>query len=270
MMLFGGRITYAAQSGDHAEDELTTNEAAEIMAAANAANAAEEQRLLLEQLQKRREALQRQVEALTATASPAVDMAFSNPVAEPKTTVSTPENTKRRKYSAKSSKGPREKKTVNKPMDQLPILTTSGDLPFEIGLHGDETSKPRLMPVFLLPEVSSKAKFIRRIPKEDTAAEAAARKEEKEELMAMKRALNLGDEDLLELEEELKEQARLKAMGMLEEKEEVGLNPVRDAMLADSTNQKLPPIPIPKEKQLPPEVITFFQSCLFFIFLLTL
>jgi len=100
----------------------------------------------------------------------------------------------------------------------MPVITTTGEFPFEVGIRprpppqqqstqslssshdpaavtsavvdsgGLETTSgvKRLLPVFVLPAVPPAARYVRRIPREDTAEEAAARRAEAEELENMK------------------------------------------------------------------------------------
>jgi len=142
---------------------------------------------------------------------------------------------------ASSRAKPLDKGRSTGPLTQVPILTTSGELPFEVGLQSYSfahatpafpsssegtalsiSSRPgcssvdggagpgvnsssggqRIMPVFSLPTVGAEAKFVRRIPREDTAAEKAAREAEAAELLAMKEALGVTDTDLWDLEQE--------------------------------------------------------------------
>jgi hypothetical protein len=101
----------------------------------------------------------------------------------------------------------------------MPVITTTGEFPFEVGIRprpqqqsaqqqqfphdpavtsavvdsgGSETTSgvKRLLPVFVLPAVPPAARYVRRIPREDTAEEAAARRAEAEELENMKAILS--------------------------------------------------------------------------------
>eukprot|EP00968_Pinguiococcus_pyrenoidosus_P000752 scaffold47_cov258-Pinguiococcus_pyrenoidosus.AAC.79 len=84
-------------------------------------------------------------------------------------------------------------------LEVLPVLANSGEPAFEVGL---KELNP-LLPVFKLPRVSTDASFIQRLPREDTAVERKAKEREQEEVLLMKEALQISDEELDDLEKAL-------------------------------------------------------------------
>lgn len=303
-LVFGGRVFHTKEPSedDAARSALATKGPAELEAAAAAAAAEEAQRVLLEKLWARREALRSQMSELQDVAGPAARTLFSSSATPPPAADGQPStqsteppskntvgagprgrsNASGATVQGTSAKRPRRtqqptgpaarrsasggagslttaaghtpssvqqgRKAQNGrapstgPLTQVPILTTSGELPFEVGLQsysfahatpafpgsseGKDSSinsRPgysnayggpggsssnsnsggqRIMPVFSLPAVGAEAKFVRRIPREDTAAEKAAREAEAAELLAMKEALGVTDTDLWDLEQE--------------------------------------------------------------------
>jgi len=95
--------------------------------------------------------------------------------------------------------------------DLLPILASSGETVFEVGLNpppghtkkGDKSSTQRppehLLPVFRLPAVTS-TDFINRIPRSDNDMEKELRRREEEEFEVMKQKLGLSTAEILEME----------------------------------------------------------------------
>ncbi len=254
-----------ATEAERAREELATNGPREIAAAAAAAIAAAEQRLLFEKLQARRDALRKQVEELKHITAPSLDL-FGGPPPRAETSradsrTRTDEGRKRPRNAMKGGSGAYASRSLGSTeparrgtyMAQLPILTTSGQLPFEIGLSGSDggdraatatdshglpgmpaaaAGATRLMPVFSLPAVMGAARFVRRIPRGDTAEEAAARAAEAEAMVAMKHALGLDDAMIKELEAEI----------VRRRDDPAGPGLVQRALREEASGRLLPPI----------------------------
>lgn len=99
--------------------------------------------------------------------------------------------------------------TAKAKYDILPILTSTGESVFEVGLDKpvalsaiSSSSQEHKLPVFRLPTVTS-LEFVNRIPRDDTMYEKALRQREKEEFEYMKKQLGLSTQEIRELEQVL-------------------------------------------------------------------
>ena len=87
----------------------------------------------------------------------------------------------------------------------LPILSSTGDPVFEVGLHSGDGSE-HMLPVFRLPQVGSGSQFLNRMPREALGDEEAQRMHEDEEDEALAASqLGLTEEELAEFDEEVAE-----------------------------------------------------------------
>ena len=294
-VVFGGRIhVHEELTEEHLTElalkDLSKTAPEELEAAAKAAAAVEEQRLLLERLEARRDALRRQVEDLQYANMPNVRPLVSGeaggaagsagassesgsvrrraPTGGGGSAAAERRRGKKRPLPGKGGRagggaaggallGGSGRATNRTRMDTLPILTTTGELPFEIGLEptmstgggggggGGEPGAPvpKAMPVFSLPAVGENVRFVRRIPRPDRPEEARARQAEAMELEHMKVTLGLTDRELMELEAEL---------GV--EPDPYASRNVVQAGMADDMNN-LPPLPLgadPDRAAVPP------------------
>ena len=100
--------------------------------------------------------------------------------------------------------------TAKSRYDILPILTSSGESVFEVGLEGTavqssispSSSQEHRLPVFRLPTVTS-LEFVNRIPRDDSVYEKAQKQREKAEFEHMKKHLGLSTQEIRELEQVL-------------------------------------------------------------------
>ena len=109
------------------------------------------------------------------------------------------------KGSGMNNKGPSIKfPKVRSNIDLMPILTSSGDGVFEVGLnHADSSS--HVLPVFRLPGVDETVTFVNRIPTEPTEAEVKRIEEDRKDEAALASQLGLTEEELAEFEMEVEQ-----------------------------------------------------------------
>jgi hypothetical protein len=87
-------------------------------------------------------------------------------------------------------------------LDLMPVLTSSGEGVFEVGLNSGDGSE-HVLPVFRLPKVNDEVEFVNRIPTEPTKEEMKKMDEEKEDEEMLAAALGLSEEELAEFEMEV-------------------------------------------------------------------
>ena len=93
---------------------------------------------------------------------------------------------------------------VRSNIDLMPMLTSTGDGVFEVGLnHAD--SSGHVLPVFRLPSVDETVTFINRIPTEPTEEEAKRIEEDRKDEEALASQLGLTEEELAEFEMEVEQ-----------------------------------------------------------------
>ena len=124
-----------------------------------------------------------------------------------------------RKYSASSSSSSSPSRhhvgTNNGPPERLslpsvstrvvPILSSTGEPVFEVGLNGSSTAE-HVLPVFRLPQVDeSTANFLNRIPTELTEVQAERELENRQDDEALAESLGLSMEELIEFQMEAAE-----------------------------------------------------------------
>jgi hypothetical protein len=86
----------------------------------------------------------------------------------------------------------------------VPILSSTGEPVFEVGLNGSSTAE-HILPVFRLPQVDDTANFVNRIPTELTAVQAERDQESREDDEALAASLGLSVEELVEFQMEAAE-----------------------------------------------------------------
>jgi hypothetical protein len=86
----------------------------------------------------------------------------------------------------------------------VPILSSTGEPVFEVGLNGSSTAE-HILPVFRLPQVDDSAEFVNRIPTELTENEAEREAENREDDAALAASLGLSVEELVEFQMEAAE-----------------------------------------------------------------
>jgi hypothetical protein len=88
-------------------------------------------------------------------------------------------------------------------IDLLPILTSSGEGVFEVGLNNGDGSSEAVLPVFRLPQVNEQVQFINRIPTEPTLEEIQQAEEDRQDGEMVADVLGLTEEELAEFEMEV-------------------------------------------------------------------
>ena len=86
----------------------------------------------------------------------------------------------------------------------IPILSSTGEPVFEVGLNGSSTAE-HILPVFRLPQVDETASFVNRIPTELTEVQAEREAENREDDQALAESLGLSMEELIEFQMEAAE-----------------------------------------------------------------
>jgi hypothetical protein len=187
MLIFGGHIFGGTDDVAISQTEMSSN-------APQHQVEFEAERLEYERLQARRAAVWKQLEDLRNATEPDLTGLFASTIQSKKTKaiVEVPKRPRIRPLRARESDKPKKRM-----LNQLPILTTTAELPFEAGTRSLSAIAPMegvesrsltraLMPVFMMPSVPSEATFLRRIPRQDTFEEEEARRREAEEYFAMK------------------------------------------------------------------------------------
>ena len=86
----------------------------------------------------------------------------------------------------------------------IPILSSTGEPVFEVGLNGSSTNE-HVLPVFRLPQVDESAEFVNRIPTELTQMEAEREEENRADDEALAASLGLSMSELAEFQMEAAE-----------------------------------------------------------------
>ena len=86
----------------------------------------------------------------------------------------------------------------------IPILSSTGEPVFEVGLNGSSTNE-HVLPVFRLPQVDDSAEFVNRIPTELTQMEAEREEENRADDEALAASLGLSMSELAEFQMEAAE-----------------------------------------------------------------
>jgi hypothetical protein len=120
-----------------------------------------------------------------------------------------PHHRQRQQHGSQHRGGPAERLSLPAVSTRVvPILSSTGEPVFEVGLNGSSSASEHILPVFRLPQVDeSTADFVNRIPTELNAVEAEREEEEERDDEELAASLGLSLEELAEFQMEAAEKS---------------------------------------------------------------